>query len=280
MNADGTHSTFRAHGGMAAMLTGLAEEGRALAVRLLAYLCGIAVLALIAADIAAKAVPAADEEPVSSVPEHAWTPASRVQPAFAAPIHDFSAFTEGYEILRHPLGGRKDFLSWATDDNRTPNTPPVARIELYRPGAELAVFGSATHEIAARVAGGNPERVQAAGVIETKFGEMPLVRFSRRNGAARESCIGFARSFETPPLQISGWSCQGDGAPAQRRTVACALDRLTMLSAGNDPNMAQLFARAELRRAGCATGPTPRTDWVTSTRDPLLRGSFAAMKIK
>lgn len=269
---------------MAAMLTGLAEEGRALAVRLLAYLCGIALLALIAADIAAKAVPAADEEPVSSMPEHAWqlawTPASRVQPAFAAPIHDFSAFTESYEILRHPLGGRKDFLSWSAEDNKTPNTPPVARIELYRPGAELAAFGSATHEIAARVAGGNPERVQAAGVIETKFGEVPLVRFSRRNGAAQESCIGFARSFETPTLQISGWSCQGDGAPAQRRTVACALDRLTMLSAGNDPNMAQLFARAELRRAGCGPDPTPRTDWVTSTGDPLLRGSFAAMKTK
>jgi hypothetical protein len=266
------------------MLAVLAEEGRALAVRLLAYLCGIAVLALIAADIAAKAVPAADEEPVNSLPEHtwthAWTPASRVQPAFAAPIHDFSAFSESYEILRHPLGGRKDFLSWSADDNKTPSTPPVARIELYRPGEELAAFGSATHEIAARAAGGNPERVQAAGIIETKFGDVPLVRFSRRNGAVRESCIGFARSFETPHLQISGWSCQGDGAPAQRRTVACALDRLTMLSAGNDPNMAQLFARAELRRAGCGPNPSPQSDWVTSTGDPLLRGSFAAIKTK
>ena len=261
------------------MLAALAAEGRALAVRLLAYLCGIALLALIAADIAAKAVPAADEEPVSSVPEHAWIPASRAQSAFAAPIHDFSAFTESYEILRHPLGGRKDLFSWSAEDNKTPNAPQ-ARIELYRPGAELAAFGSAAHEIAARVAGGNPERVQAAGVIETKFGEVPLVRFSRRNGATRESCIGFARSFETPLLQISGWSCQGDGAPAQRRIVACALDRLTMLSAGNDPNMAQLFARAELRRAGCGPDPTPQTDWVTSTGDPLLRGSFAAMKTK
>lgn len=262
------------------MLAGLAAEGRALAVRLLAYLCGLGVLALIAADIAVRAVPAPDDEPVSSLPGHAWTPASRVQPAFAAPVQNFSAYSETYEILRHPLGGRKDLLSWRAGDETSSGAPagtwPAVRIELYRPGEEQAGFGSAADEIAARVAGGRPERVQAAGVIDTKFGDVPLVRFSRRNGAVQEDCIGFARTFDTPPLQISGWSCQGDSVAAQRLSVACALDRLTMLSAGNDPTMARLFARAELRRAGCGPMSAAQADWVTSPSEPLLRGPFAA----
>lgn len=262
------------------MLAALAEEGRALTVRLFAYICGIAVLALIAADLAAQAVPDAGEEPVDPVLEKSWTPASRVLPAFAAPVHNFNAYSESYEILRHPLGGRKDFLSWSAGDKALPKMLPVARIELYRPGEELAAFGPAAGEIAARVAGGNPDRVQAAGVIETKFGNVPLIRFWRRNGAAREACIGFARAFDTPRLQISGWSCQAGDAPAQRQTVACVLDRLTMLSAGNDPNMAQLFARAELRRAGCGPMQAAQADWVTSTGDPDLRGPFAAVKKK
>jgi hypothetical protein len=59
--------------------------------------------------------------------------------------------------------------------------------------------------------------------------------------------------------------------------VACALDRLTMLSAGNDPRLAELFARAELKRAGCSNSAAA-PDWVTATGEPQLRGSFASMR--
>jgi hypothetical protein len=36
-----------------------------------------------------------------------------------------------------------------------------------------------------------------------------------------------------------------------RSTLVCALDRLTMLSAGGDAKLAQLFARAEIKRTFC-----------------------------
>ena len=94
--------------------------------------------------------------------------------------------------------------------------------------------------------------IQAAGVIETKFGPVALVGFVSHAGGKPQPCIGFAHSFDTPRMQISGWSCQGGSAQAQRQAIGCALDRLTMLSAGNDPKVAELFARAELRRAGCS----------------------------
>ncbi|MGC1280634.1 MAG: hypothetical protein WA893_20825, partial [Xanthobacteraceae bacterium] len=34
-------------------------------------------------------------------------------------------------------------------------------------------------------------------------------------------------------------------------TLACALDRLTILSSGSDPKVGALFARAELKRTFC-----------------------------
>jgi hypothetical protein len=54
------------------------------------------------------------------------------------------------------------------------------------------------------------------------------------------------------------------------------LDRLILLTSGNEPKLAELFARAELRRGSCAVGATPAisADWVTGPQNPKLRGSF------
>ena len=114
-----------------------------------------------------------------------------------------------------------------------------------------------------------------AGVIETKFGAVALVGFSVEVSGKPQSCIGFAHNFEMPRLQISGWSCQANNPQMQRQAVACALDRLTMLSAGNDPKMAELFARAELKRAGCSHSSPASADWVTATHEQTLRGRRA-----
>ena len=77
-------------------------------------------------------------------------------------------------------------------------------------------------------------------------------------------------------MRISGWSCQGDTLPARRAAIACMLNRLALLDAGNDPKLAELFARAELRRSDCAASAAPAlsADWVTGSDNPRLRGAF------
>ena len=40
--------------------------------------------------------------------------------------------------------------------------------------------------------------------------------------------------------------------PARRAAIGCMLNRLILLTAGNDPKLAELFARAELKRGSCA----------------------------
>ena len=68
----------------------------------------------------------------------------------------------------------------------------------------------------------------------------------------------------------------GDNLPARRAAISCMLNRLTLLSTGNDPKLAELFARAELRRRDCATSAVPAlsADWLTGSDNPQLRGAF------
>jgi hypothetical protein len=85
------------------------------------------------------------------------------------------------------------------------------------------------------------------------------------------TCLGFVKRIDEPNVQISGWSCQGETIPARRAAIGCILNRLVLLTAGNDPKLAELFARAELKRGSCAAS-SPAADWVTSADNPRLRG--------
>ena len=59
------------------------------------------------------------------------------------------------------------------------------------------------------------------------------------------------RDYDDPRLQLSGWFCQGGTDFIARSRLACALDRLTPLSAGSDSKVGALFAQAELNRSFC-----------------------------
>ena len=96
--------------------------------------------------------------------------------------------------------------------------------------------------------------LEAAGVIDSKFGTVTLLRPAGQP-TTRQPCLGFIKRFDEPNLPISGWSCQGDAMPARRAAVGCMLNRLMLLTAGNDPKLAELFAHAELKRGSCAPPP-------------------------
>jgi hypothetical protein len=193
--------------------------------------------------------------------------APRSRPAFAVSSLDPPERSEGYEIFRHPAGGRKDILHWGA-----PGEKPVVELEIYRPGGEFDA--SRPDSLAARMAAdGSREELEAAGVIGSKFGPVALFRRPGRIDPAK-SCLGFTKPFADPALRISGWSCQGTTLPARRAAIGCMLDRLTLLASGNEPKLAELFARAELKRTGCG-GPTAvSADWVTGAENPRLRGTL------
>jgi hypothetical protein len=114
--------------------------------------------------------------------------------------------------------------------------------------------------------------LETAGVTDSKFGPVTLLRLAGKADDAR-SCLGFIKRLDNPDLRISGWSCQGEAVPARRAAIGCMLSRLMLLTAGNEPKLAELFAHAELKRGSCGAMAVS-ADWVTDAGNPLLRGTF------
>jgi hypothetical protein len=249
-------------------LQSFADECGAIAVRLLAYMGALALVVM-----AAVTVFDGLEFDVSSEPalKAGWSVASRSHPAFAVSQFDSLGKTASYEIFRHPEGGRKDVLRWTS-----PGEPPVAELELYRPGAEADQAGPPAADIAGRMDPGGVREVVGEGIIDSKFGPVALMGLSDRLKDSKR-CLGFMKTLEVANLRISGWSCQGDGLPARRAAIACTLNRLVLLTAGNEPRLQEAFAQADLKRAGCISGAAlsaTSADWVTGAQNPLLRGSL------
>jgi hypothetical protein len=249
-------------------LRGFADECTGVLARLIAYLGALALIAIIGVSLW-------DELPIRHIADpaakSAWSVPTRAYPAFAVSQFDLSGKTEAYEILRHPQGGRKDVFRWAAQGEK-----PIAELEIYRPGGEWSQSGPPVADVAGRMDPEGLRELQAAGLIDSKFGAVALLALIDRGGGARP-CLGFIKAFDQPNLRLSGWSCQGDTLPARRAAIGCMLDRLILLTAGNDPKLAELFAHAELKRSGCApasAGPVISADWVTGAQNPRLRGSL------
>ena len=235
--------------------------------RLMAYVGALALLVIAGVHLWDQ-MPAGD--PVEMSAKAGWSAATRSYPAFAVSQSELVSKTASYEIFRHPQGGRKDILHWAAVGDT-----PIAELELYRPGAELTRSGPAIAEIADRMDPDGARELEAAGVLDSKFGNVTLLRLAG-SAANAPTCLGFMKNLEQADLRISGWSCQGDTLAARRAAIGCILNRLTLLTAGNDPKLAELFAQAELKRGTCTVplGSADAAGWVTDAQNPLLRGAF------
>ena len=251
-------------------LTSFADECCATLARLIAYVGALALFAIVALNFWDQLqLNTAAAEPAD---QPGFTLATRSRPAFAVSSLDPPEKSESYEIFRHPSGGRKDTFHWGPLGEK-----PVAELEIYRPGGEFDPSEPPAADLAARMTQENPQGraqgLEAAGVIDSKFGTLALLRLPGRLDPAR-SCLGFTRRFGDPVLQISGWSCQGATLSARRAAIGCMLDRLTLLASGNEPKLAELFARAELRRSGCGASTSLSADWVTGADNPRFRGAL------
>ena len=235
--------------------------------RLVAYVGALALLAIVGVHLWDELPDGAALEPSAKA---GWSAASRAYPAFAVSQFDLPGKTGTYEIFRHPEGGRKDVFRWSAQGEK-----PVAELEIYRPGSEFDRSGPASAEMAARMDPEGGRELEAAGIVDSKFGTVTLLRQAGDAGGAR-SCLGFLKRLDEPNLRISGWSCQGDALAVRRAAISCMLRRLVLLTAGNDPKLAELFARAELRRSDCATSAAPplSADWLMGSNNPRLRGAF------
>jgi hypothetical protein len=247
-------------------LSSLFDEFCGTLARLIAYVCTLALFFISGVYVWAQ-MP--QEDTVEPAERSGWTVASRSNPAFTTSQIDLFYKTRAYQIFRHPDEGRKDVMHWETETGQA-----VAEVEIYRPGGEFkGTIVQAVAEVAARMSPSNLQAIEAAGVIDSKFGPVALFGITRPDG---RGCLGFVKPIDQPQLRISGFSCQGEAIPVRRAALGCMLNRLTLLTAGNDAKLAELFARAELKRNDCQAPSQPglSADWVTGAGNPSLRGPF------
>jgi len=244
-------------------LAAFADEVVGTLARLFAYVGTLALFAILGLAALGQLPDLRGDEPAD---KPGWSVADRSRPAFALSKLDSSDKTSSYTILRHPEGGRRDVLRWGGAADQV-----LAELKIYREGGEFDVTRPAAADLAVHMGLGVAAPLEQAGLIETKFGPVALFRPVAAPEGAR-ACLGYLKRSEEPALQISGFSCQGDTLPAQRAAIACTLNRLTLLTAGNEPKLADLFAHAELKRRGCDLQGSP--DWLLGAANAQLRGAL------
>jgi hypothetical protein len=232
------------------------DELPATLVRILAYVGGLAVLSIAAAQFF-QSPPMM--EAITTANRSRWIEIERPFPAFALSIPEAAGVASHYAIRRHAEGdGRKDVLELGEPDG----VEPYLQVEIYRPGRETRRFADAKREIMANAVALGPTAITVDDPLTSKFGPLAIVTFDTSKGTPRH-CLGFVRAYNDPRLQLSGWFCQGGENSIERSMLSCALDRLTLLSAGSEPKLGALFAQAELNRSFCGQRtplltPTPK----------------------
>jgi hypothetical protein len=114
--------------------------------RLIAYLGGLAMLAIMALHMS-RAIPS----PVRGEPEPQpeWVQVAKPFPAFSIAMPETTDSGQDYILQRHKAGGgRRDMLTWG----ELKGAAPHLMVEIYRPLSEPASFNSPEREIAARLA--------------------------------------------------------------------------------------------------------------------------------
>jgi hypothetical protein len=256
----------------------LRDELSATAVRICAYVGGLAVIAITVLWIFETPAIEAAHEPARTD----WTTVARPFRAFALSVPEFPEPEPNYAIRRHVSGGgRKDVLSWGEAGAERSRL----MIEIYRPGAEITHFDDPDSEVAARTAAlGGPYPLEETADIDGKFGRISTFDFTAQVEGRPRQCLGFVRAFAEPRLQLAGWYCRGGLEVVDRSVLACALERLSLVMAASEPKVTELFAKAERQRKPCGqkAGPAQRLsnttqhDWLSTGREPKLRGAVTA----
>lgn len=225
------------------------DDIRATFLRLLAYMGALAAIAVAAMSFF-QSLPggiAAFER----APRSAWTTAEHPLPAFELLAPELASSTSSYAIERRASDdARKDVLTWGD----AAAAGPYAMVEIYRPAVASDRFLDASSEIATRIIDYTvTDDVKPEGFIDSKFGRVALVDFAiapqGHDLSHLRRCLGFARAFSQPALQIAGWYCSAGREVIDRATVGCMIDRLTLVN--GDTKLDELFAHAEVKRTFC-----------------------------
>ncbi len=215
--------------------------------------------------------------------EDGWIQIARPIAMFGLDSAELERQEPAYEARRSRDGTRReDLLAFGAFGESKPHL-------LLRVVADADVASLSQPFVVAlvRAAAGRGMSVQRSGMpsaIETKFGPVDTADVTLSDPAASRACIGFRQRLGEAQLTMSGWWCGALSRPADRQQLVCLLDRLDLLSAGEDRSLHAAFARAELRRQPACSQPRlsasgRKTSWLDADGSaPALRTRSAAVE--
>jgi hypothetical protein len=154
-------------------------------------------------------------------------------------------------------GGRRDHLSFGTF-----GAGAWLQVTLYRPGAEDPDPAPFSVEMArhAAPAGLATSRIGQQKPLPTRLGRFEVADLTLAPGVSAPimPCLAF-RLTDTRVVQIGGFACGTPGRPIERHRLACTLDRIDLLSAGDDTELRTFFTGAKAQLGAACSSPPQDT---------------------
>lgn len=237
----------------------------ALVWRGLAALAGIGVTAALVTGLSAPgdATALASSSPRPDVPrpnprdlppaadDGGWVSLSKPIPLFGLASPELAREPASHEARQTRDGSRReDILGFGEFAGDQPYL--VLRLrsgtrqdDLSRPFMISLVRDAASHALAVR-------RTSTPAPLRTRFGQVATADTLLGDGTAERACLAFRLEAGEMPFAFSGWWCAA-GKPTDRQQLACLIERLDLVNAGDDRELRTAFARTELdRQPGCA----------------------------
>jgi hypothetical protein len=196
----------------------------------------------------AQAAPAAPEKP-------AWLPIIRPLRLFALESPELIKAAANYDAIRATAGdGREDSLSFGSAARID---ALFMRLSVYRAGSEASDPAPFFVDLSRRAAsvGLAVAKATPGETMRSKFGDMETAEMKLSMNGVERACLAFRRAVPGESLRIGGWYCAPVGGFAGRAGLSCLVDRLALLSAGEDLLLRDGFVAAERRRGGCGKAP-------------------------
>lgn len=181
-----------------------------------------------------------------------WQAIARPIAVFGLESPELEKLTLVYSARRNPQGTeRDDTLRFGRFADGTAHLHLAARRMAEVPEPAPRFFVALAREAAQYELALDHAAVPVA--MPTKFGIVETADATLAGSAAARACIAFRHLSRVQPLQLSGWWCGTPERPADRGQLACLIDRLDLLSAGEDRPLRQVFTQAELNRNGACS---------------------------
>jgi hypothetical protein len=188
----------------------------------------------------------------------AWQEIQKPFHLFNLPAPELAHERQSYSARRHTTGGgRDDVLTFG----EFAGTGAFLRLSVYRHGSEKTSDAAFFVDMARRAAplGLSLGRANVAQTQSARFGEFETAAMTMtQDRVTRENCRGFRFSATQLGLTIAGFACGAGDEAMSAPALACLLNRLDLVSAGDDQPLRDFFAAAEARGPrGCAEATAP-----------------------